>query len=479
MNLFAGIPRGQALEKRLREPTLIVMLAALYYMAGKLGLILAFVHPSSTAVWAPTGIALAALIMLGYRVWPGIWIGAFLVNATTAGSLISSAGIATGNTLEALLGAYLVIRFAHGRKCFDSAQDTLKFAAFAGLLSTAIAATCGVTVLSAEGFARWADYKSIWLTWWLGDAAGAVIAAPLLLLWGSNFRLRRNWSRFSEFAALILGLGLVAEIVFCGLLFPAARSYPLEYLCIPFLLWVALRFGQREAAVATLLLSGIAIWGTIHRFGPFAIGKPNDSLLLLQSFTGIIGVMTMALAAMTAERRRTEEQARNLAITDPLTGLANYRKLLDVLDLEIKRFDRTARPFAVLLLDLDGLKQINDSHGHLTGSRALCRLADILRVYCRSIDTAARYGGDEFALVIPEAGWVEAQQVTLRIGERLAQDREEPAISASIGAAVYPRDGITIEKLLGAADAALYRMKRRTHEAMHLQEGPSSGHDQP
>src|SRR5579872_2355188 len=146
MNLFAGIPRGQTLEKHLREPTLIVMLASLYYVAGKLGLILAFVHPSSTAVWAPTGIALAALIMFGYRVWPGIWIGAFLVNATTAGSLVSSAGIATGNTLEALLGAYLVIRFARGRKCFDSAQDTLKFAVFAGLLSTAIAATCGVTV---------------------------------------------------------------------------------------------------------------------------------------------------------------------------------------------------------------------------------------------------------------------------------------------------------------------------------------------
>ena len=177
---------------------------------------------------------------------------------------------------------------------------------------------------------------------------------------------------------------------------------------------------------------------------------------------GIVAVMTLALAALAAERRRAEEQIRSLAVTDPLTGLANYRKLVDVLDTEIRRFGRTARTFAVLLLDLDGLKRINDRHGHLTGSRALRRLADILRVHCRDIDTAARYGGDEFALVIPEAGPDEAQQVAQRIRERIAQDTEEPPISASIGAAVYPLDGDTRDALLGAADRAIYEMKRRS-----------------
>ncbi|MFY9527775.1 MAG: MASE1 domain-containing protein, partial [Candidatus Acidiferrales bacterium] len=176
-------------------------------------------------------------------------------------------------------------------------------------------------------------------------------------------------------------LSVAAEIVFCGLFLTRATNYPFEYLCIPFLVWAAFRFGQREAATATLVLSGIAIWGTWHGSGPFVRGTRNESLLLLQAFMGIVAVMAIALGAESADRQRAEEKARHLAVTDPLTGLANYRKLIDVLDAEIKRFGRTGRSFAVLLLDLDGLKKINDRHGHLAGSRALCRLADTLRVH--------------------------------------------------------------------------------------------------
>ncbi len=456
--------KGGGLDERRKDLVTIGGLAVIYFVAGKLGLSMAFVHPSSTAVWPPSGIALAALLLLGYRVWPGIFLGAFLVNLTTAGTILTSLGIATGNTLEGLVGAYLVTRFANGRNAFERGTDTFKFAILAGTVSTAVAATLGVTSLSLGGFAPWAGFRDIWLTWWLGDGVGAIIVAPLLILWLSNFHLRWRWTRLGEIVALVTGLLLVSEIVFCGLLFRGPRNYPLEYLCVPFLIWVALRFGQRETALVTMLLSGVAVWGTLHGFGPFAIGTKNESLLLLQSFMGIAAVMTMALAAMAAERRHVEEQVRNLAVTDALTGLANYRKLVDVLDTEIRRYGRTARTFAVLLIDLDGLKKINDRHGHLTGSRALCRLADILRVHCRDIDTAARYGGDEFALVIPEAGPNEALQVAQRIRERIAQDLEAPPISASIGAAVYPSAGETRDALLGAADQALYEMKRQSRQ---------------
>ena len=174
---------------------------------------------------------------------------------------------------------------------------------------------------------------------------------------------------------------------------------------------------------------------------------------------GIVAVMTLALAAMSAERRRAEEQMHNLAVTDPLTGLANYRMLVDVLD--GKSADSGARRdrSPCLLLDLDGLKGINDRYGHLTGSRALCDWRTFLRVHCRSIDTAARYGGDEFAMVIPEAELNDAQQVAHRIHERIARDTEAPPISVSIGAAVYPLDGETREVLLAAADRALYEVE--------------------
>ncbi len=159
-------------------------------------------------------------------------------------------------------------------------------------------------------------------------------------------------------------------------------------------------------------------------------------------------------------QRASEDHLRHLAATDSLTGLANYRKLSETLESEIKRSDRTGRAFAVLLFDLDGMKRINDSHGHLAGNRALCRLADIFRSSCRSIDTAARYGGDEFAIILPETSAPEANAVAHRICERLSSDREEPLLSVSVGIAVYPGDGTTIESLLQAADRALYKMKQ-------------------
>jgi diguanylate cyclase (GGDEF)-like protein/PAS domain S-box-containing protein len=159
-------------------------------------------------------------------------------------------------------------------------------------------------------------------------------------------------------------------------------------------------------------------------------------------------------------QRASEDHLRHLAATDALTGLANYRRLSETLESEVKRSDRTARDFAVLIFDLNGLKQINDSHGHLAGNRALCRLADIFRFSCRSIDTAARYGGDEFAIILPETGAKEAAAVGRRICERLSNDGEEPMLSVSHGIAVYPEDGTTIETLFQAADRALYKLKQ-------------------
>lgn len=164
------------------------------------------------------------------------------------------------------------------------------------------------------------------------------------------------------------------------------------------------------------------------------------------------------------ERKQAEARAQLLAVTDPLTGLGNYRRLLDAFHTEIERSGRTGRPFAVLLLDLDGLKKINDGYGHLCGSRALCRLADVLRVNCRAIDTAARYGGDEFAVILPETTAAAAEFVASRIRKRIATDGEHPAFSASIGVAIYPRDGETIGALLRTADRELYGMKSRSAE---------------
>ena len=168
-------------------------------------------------------------------------------------------------------------------------------------------------------------------------------------------------------------------------------------------------------------------------------------------------------------QRALEDNLRHLAATDPLTGLANHRKLAEALDAEMRRAQRTERGFAVVMLDLDGLKQINDKYGHLTGDRALRRVADALLTSCRSLDTVARYGGDEFALVLPETGPEGAAVIKRRIRQCLTLHPEEPQLSASVGVALYPRDGETIERLLLAADRALYRRKRRQTSSVPAQ----------
>jgi diguanylate cyclase (GGDEF)-like protein/PAS domain S-box-containing protein len=162
------------------------------------------------------------------------------------------------------------------------------------------------------------------------------------------------------------------------------------------------------------------------------------------------------------EQRKLEDHLRQEAAKDSLTGLANYRHLVETVDTEIKRSERTAREFAILFFDLDGLKQINDRFGHIVGSHALCRLADVLCICSRNMDTPARFGGDEFALVLPETGQAAASLVAQRVCESLASDGKEPTLSVSVGIAIYPKDGERVDFLLGAADAALYAMKVRT-----------------
>jgi len=176
----------------------------------------------------------------------------------------------------------------------------------------------------------------------------------------------------------------------------------------------------------------------------------------------------VVLGGALLDNARLFDQVRQLAVTDPLTGLSNYRTLINVMESEIQRSRRTGRPFSLLLLDLDGLKAINDQHGHLVGSRAICRLANVLRVHSRAMDTAARYGGDEFAVVLTEAGEDAASSVSRRICERLAKDGEFPQVTVSVGAAVFPMDGETIDALFTTADRALYGMKGRSSSIQTL-----------
>jgi len=283
----------------------IGILTVIYFIVGKLSLQLAFVHPSASPVWPPAGIALAALVVFGYRTWPAIFLGAFLVNVTTAGNIGTSLCIATGNTLEAVCGAWLVNQFAGGTRIFDRAQDVFKFA-LAVMVSTAVSPTFGVTSLAVGGLADWANYRAIWLTWWLGDATGALVVAPLLILWSIGPRWRLNPKRHLEVGLLLLVLLMLGEAVFGGWFPITARNYPISFICGPIVIWTAFRFSQRETATGIFILSAIAIWGTLQGFGPFVMETENQSLLIAQTFTAVLTITALALAAGMAEGRRAE-----------------------------------------------------------------------------------------------------------------------------------------------------------------------------
>ena len=289
-------------------PTLpaIGALTLIYIVAGKLALKLAFVNASASPVWPPAGIALAALLVLGYRVWPAIFIGAFAVNFWTTLNILSSIGIACGNTLEAMCGAWLVNQFANGIRAFDRPQDVFKFG-LAALVSTMVSPTIGVSSLAITGFAQWSHFSTIWSTWWLGDASGDLIITPLLVLWSVPVTQRKwNEKEVLEVSVLLLLLIVLGQIVFGGWLPISARNYPLSFICGPIVIWTAFRFTPRETATGIFILSSIAVWGTLNGFGPFVLRTENQSLLMLQAWTAALTITAMAIAAAIAERNRAQ-----------------------------------------------------------------------------------------------------------------------------------------------------------------------------
>ena len=291
------------MRRTVQTAVLIVVIAVVYFCSGTFGLSLAFINSSASAVWPPSGIALAAVLLWGYRLWPGILLGALFVNFATQGSLATALAIAAGNTLEALLGAWLTCRFAGGPKAFARTRNILLFILLAGIVSTTVASTIGVTSLSLAGYAIWNDYAAIWLTWWLGDMVGTLIVAPLLLLWSTQSFLPVKATQVLEATALLLLLAFVGSILFLN-----AIPSGLEYFALTPLLWGALRFGRRGAVTSAFLMSAIALWGTLHGFGPFAASNLHQSLLLLQIFMATVTVTALVMASVVSEQRRLEQR---------------------------------------------------------------------------------------------------------------------------------------------------------------------------
>jgi PAS domain S-box-containing protein len=302
------------------RPVKIFAVGVLYFVTGKLGLLLALPPGVATAVWPPSGIALAATLLWGYPVWPGIWLGSFLVNIgtlfdgagvlSTVASLGVVSGIATGSTLQAILAAFLI------RQVIGSADPFLKagdVAQFVGLVmgSCLVASLFGTTSLAMGGYIALSDYPVTWLTWWLGDLIGILLIAPLLLVGRRELWTRWEPRRLLEALVLLVWFFVVVRMVFAG------QITPLPFPIIPFVVWAAFRFGVSGVSLLMFLLTGMAIESAVHQVGPFARETLNESLLLLQSYIGVIGTTGMMLAAALTEHRQAEEQFRGVVESAP------------------------------------------------------------------------------------------------------------------------------------------------------------------
>jgi two-component sensor histidine kinase/integral membrane sensor domain MASE1 len=304
---YQFFPASADFHNPLRYIVEIIAISLIYYLVAKLSLALASVHPSATPIWPPTGLALAAVLLLGYRIWPGLFVAALITNATTAGSIYTSSAIALGNTLESVVGAYLINRWSDGLQTFDTPAGVARFALICFAPSTVISASVGVTSLTLAGAADWPSFATIWMTWWMGDLAGALVIAPVILLWRASSLRSLPPDELAQSAAVFIAAIAVGLVAFSPLLEQTGSRTPLAFLAILPLMWAALRCNQRDTATTAFLLSCFTVWGTLSGGGPFTRGNLNDSFLLLLAFMISVSVPSLALSADVATRKRHEE----------------------------------------------------------------------------------------------------------------------------------------------------------------------------
>src|SRR5438874_7802926 len=287
---------AKQMTHRLRYALEIAAVMAAYLAAARLGLLAAVAQSVVSSAWPPSGVALAAVLLLGVRVWPGVALGAFLLNWTVGVPAAGAAGIAAGNTLEAVAAAWLLVRVAGFRPSLERVRDVIALVVIGAVASTTVSATFGVASLWASGTVAADALRRLWFVWWSGDALGDVLVAPLLLTWA---RAARPAVRRLEAAGLLAALLLLTALL-------SRNPFAYVYAVFPVIVWAALRFGSRGTAIATAVVATLTIWYTLRGLGPFVGSTPTENLALLQTFLALTGVTGLVLAAATSERGAAE-----------------------------------------------------------------------------------------------------------------------------------------------------------------------------
>lgn len=290
----------------------VALLAIVYHLAARVGLSMAYLQSNTSPVWPPTGIALAALLLFGVSLWPGITLGVFLGSLLTGAPLELAVGMSIGNTLEAVVAAIILQRFLDFHPSLDRIQDVTALAVVA-FFSTMISATFGASILMLSGLAPSTAFGSIWITWWIGDLLGALVVTPFIITWSSADLNLRGRNRIIEAVLAFVLLGIITWYVFSFPASPSILHQAALYLIFPVVIWAAIRFGQRGGTTGVILVSGMAIWATVSGLGPFSIYSRNDNLILLQTFLGVVSLISLILAAAATERSRATRDLQRRA----------------------------------------------------------------------------------------------------------------------------------------------------------------------
>jgi diguanylate cyclase (GGDEF)-like protein len=484
------------------------LVAALYVTTAKLGLLLATVHDSVTLVWLPSGIALAVVLLLGYRVWPAIAVGALAANLSSGAPVGFAIAAGMGNSLAAVVGAYLLKRFAEFRPPMKRLWDAASLLVLGAGLSPGIAASIGAAVLCLNAMGSWTDFLRLCGSWWAGDAMGVVVAAPVLLAWFGRGRVRIDPAGWWEAVAATTCLVLACLVAFAEPFHSTPRHLPLAFLPFPFAMWLALRFEARGASAAIFITAAISTLGTASGRGCLGHLTLESGMWVLWPFIGTMGITTLLIGASAAERRsqrqalqavsvhldrvvqqrtaeleeakvqleRSNQELQLLAAQDALTQVANRRGFDARYADEWNRCRRNGSWLSLVLADVDYFKAYNDHEGHPAGDQCLRDIAAALDGRLRrSGDLLARFGGEEFAILLPETPPTGAAKVAeeLRATVEALQiphpgnDASE-YVTVSLGiASIRPGGDHPPAMLVAAADQELYRSKSEGRNQVH------------
>ncbi|HLP99039.1 MAG TPA: diguanylate cyclase [Sideroxyarcus sp.] len=454
---------------------LLGAVAVIYAVFAKLFLAFATANGNVSFIYPPSGIALAALLLFGQRMWPAIFIGSLLESVWVNDPVWVAALISTGNTLSAIV-AYRLLNKLNFDHTFARFHDVYILAILSGAVSSVIAAVIGVTALAFAGIVELHRFPVALVTWWGGDALGVILFTPLILAWR---KFPPSWFKPQRLVEVVIFYTLawmLCQIIFFDQFAELLVGYSTEFWITPFIFYAALRLGLRGTLLLLAIIVAQVSLGTANHMGAFAHDLHDTGMANVWLYLVICTLIGLSLTVLIKQRNRdernlkeSERRLQEMAFHDTLTGLPNRALFFDRLSKSIALAKRNHGHLALIYLDLDGFKPINDQYGHEAGDNVLKQVAQRLNGCVRDVDTVARLGGDEFAVVLDGLDTPgEAAKVAQKILHILSMpiqfendgDSCQAHIGASIGIAIYPDNGVAIDALIAAADASMYDSKR-------------------